>query len=300
MAGDPAGASDAARERDRLTIEALRRERKALETIIDTIPDFIFVKDAGGRFQIANQAWLQARGRTPAEIMGKTTFDLYPRAIAERMDAQDQAVMRSGVPQIDREQMVVTERHGAQERVWVSTTKVPLRDENGNIAGVVGISRDITQRRRMEAERAMEHAIVRVLAESSGLENAMERLIATICEAMGWAYGAHWSMKDDGVLHRTHHWSAAPLELEPDDAELWVTSDRDLQGTTARKSLARGETRVGQRHRERGKFPAQGELRKARFPQRLRLSRSSPRRRSSASWSSSVAKCASPTTRCST
>ena len=206
----PAGASDAAREADRLTIEALRRERKALETIIDTIPDFVFVKDAAGRFQMANRAWLTARARSLGEIVGKTSFDLYPRPMAERMAAQDQAVMR-GERFRDQEHKLATAHDGDRERLWVSSTKVPLRDENGKITGVVGISRDVTQRRRMEAERAMEHALVRVLAESSSLENAMERLIATICETMGWEYGAHFVMQDDRALHRTHYWSAAPL-----------------------------------------------------------------------------------------
>jgi len=209
------------------TEEAIRRERALLRTIIDALPDYIHVKDAQGHIQLGNLAWLRGRRVLDSEVRGKTVFDIFPPALAQRMEAQDQEIIASGVAMIENEQPVyVLDDGGNPLYRWSSTTKVPMRDDAGNIIGVVGISRDITDRRRMERERAMEHAVSRVLSESRSVGDTMPRLIRTVCEAMNWTYGAHWTWDSaSGALRRAAWWCEFEPHFEPEDALYWTQID---------------------------------------------------------------------------
>jgi two-component system sensor histidine kinase/response regulator len=132
------------------TEQALARERDLLRTLTDHIPDLIFVKDTQGRFVTANTGLLRNLGVSSLdELVGKTDRDFSPPALAEHYMADDQMVMRSGVPLIDREEKGVA-LDGNE--LWLLTTKVPLRDEDGSVIGLVGIGRNITKRRRAEED----------------------------------------------------------------------------------------------------------------------------------------------------
>jgi PAS domain S-box-containing protein len=151
--------------------DALARERNLLRTLIDHLPDYIFVKDTEGRIVAHNAAYSRLGvTATPRERVGKTDFDLYPPEAAERYTAQEQQVMRSGQPLIETEERGV-DANGAPR--WYLTTKLPLRDAQGNIAGMVGIVRDTTERKQaeMERERLMEE--IRASAERDQMLNAI-------------------------------------------------------------------------------------------------------------------------------
>ncbi len=128
----------------------LARERDLLKTIIDNVPDLIFIKDRAGRFVAVNAAMLRVLNvETEEEVLGKTDFDFSPPELAANYVADDQTVMRSGQPMIDQEEFA-PDPDG--DEVWLLTTKVPLRDASGNVTGLVGIGRDITNRKRAEQE----------------------------------------------------------------------------------------------------------------------------------------------------
>ena len=130
--------------------EQLAQERNLLRTLIDNLPDYIFVKDARCRFMIANTAQLNLLGESrPENVSGKTDADYFPSRYAAQTLAAEQEVIRSGALLINHEEPF-TDRAGNQR--WVQTTKVPLRDSKGNIVGLVGLSHDITDRKRAEAE----------------------------------------------------------------------------------------------------------------------------------------------------
>ena len=156
---------------------------------------------------------LSARHLRPDEVQGKTVFDVFPRAIALRMDEQDRRIIASGEGIDDHESLpIFLDENGNPLHRWSSTTKVPMRDGDGSIIGIVGISRDITSRRRLEHERAMEHMVARVLSESRSIEETMPRLIRTVGEAMDCAYGAHWRWDSaSGSMRRAAWW----CEFEP-------------------------------------------------------------------------------------
>jgi PAS domain S-box-containing protein len=129
----------------------LAAERSTLRTIIDSLPDVIYVKDREGRFEVANQALAQMIGvASPDALIGKTDLELFPRELATQYDADDRAIVESGVPLFDKEEPV---QHADGTSRWIVTTKVPLRDPQGRTIGLIGRGQDITERRRAEAER---------------------------------------------------------------------------------------------------------------------------------------------------
>jgi PAS domain S-box-containing protein len=135
----------------KLAEESLAEERNLLRTMIDNMPDNIYVKDAERRFVVGNIAVARFMGAdTPDDLLGKTDFDFYPKDLAAKYDADGQKVIESGKPLVNREEPAID---AEGNRRWSSTTKVPLRDSHGNTVGLVGISRDITARKLAEEDR---------------------------------------------------------------------------------------------------------------------------------------------------
>jgi PAS domain S-box-containing protein len=131
--------------------ESLAEERNLLRTLIDNMPDNIYVKDAGRRFIVGNVAVARLMGAgTPDKLLGKTDFDFYPKGLAAKYYADSQKVIESGKPLVSQEEPAVDPEGNPK---WYSTTKVPLRDSHGKIVGIVGISRDITARKLVEHDR---------------------------------------------------------------------------------------------------------------------------------------------------
>lgn len=142
----------------------LSRERLLLRTLIDNLPDCIYSKDSNGRKTLANPAdLLNMRCKTEAEAIGKNDFDFFPREVAEKFWADDQKVIQ-GQPVINREEYFIDERG---RKVWLLTTKLPLRDADGKIIGLIGIGRDITRQKQMQTELAYEQELLRALLENS-------------------------------------------------------------------------------------------------------------------------------------
>ncbi|MCS6851140.1 MAG: response regulator [Gemmataceae bacterium] len=139
----------------KLAEEALAKERNLLRTLMDNLPDFVFVKDRHSRFLTSNLAHMRVLGVAGLrDLQGKTDFDFFPRPLAEQFYADEQHVIRSGQPLVNREEHV-TDPEGRP--LCLLTSKMPLRDTQGNIIGLVGICHDITERKRWEealAERA--------------------------------------------------------------------------------------------------------------------------------------------------
>ena len=132
------------------TEEALAEERNLLRTLIDTLPDAIYVKDTQSRFMLANPGVARLMGaKKPEEILGKTDFDFFPEPLAGRYFTDEQGVLNSGETLINREEPVL---YANGKGGWLLTNKAPLRDIRGEIIGLVGIGRDITERKQEEQE----------------------------------------------------------------------------------------------------------------------------------------------------
>ncbi|MEJ5309531.1 MAG: PAS domain-containing protein [Anaerolineae bacterium] len=126
----------------------LAAERNLLRMLIDNLPDHVYAKDAESRFTLANISVARHMGvATPDELIGKNDFDFYPLDLAERYHADEQALMQSGQSLFTHEEFT---QDPAGQPMWTLTTKVLLRDNEGKVVGLVGIGRDITERKRAE------------------------------------------------------------------------------------------------------------------------------------------------------
>ncbi|MEA3189225.1 MAG: hypothetical protein QOD99_3055 [Chthoniobacter sp.] len=152
--------------------EELAAERNLLRSVINNLPDPIYVKDAEGHYMLDNVAHTRFLG-VPAEsqIVGKTVFDFFPTAVAEHFHASDAAIITSGTPLMNHEE-IATDSTG--NRKWLLTTKVPLRDDSDHVRGLVCIGRDITEQKLAdERVRAVNVDLSRALGE---LQKAHEDL----------------------------------------------------------------------------------------------------------------------------
>ena len=113
--------------------DRLARERTLLRTLIDNLPDFIYVKDRESKILFANIALARVMGLSDPELLtGMSGLDLYGLEAAARYAAGDQEVMRSGLGQINRSEFIIDPNGN---RIDLLTTKVPLRDTDGAVIG---------------------------------------------------------------------------------------------------------------------------------------------------------------------
>jgi PAS domain S-box-containing protein len=125
----------------------LAEQRNLLRTLINTIPYRIYIKDILHHFILSNQANAMGFGyRNPDELINKSDFDYFPAEIAEQFRAGEAEILSTGKPMIDHEDFAT----GADGFMWTSSTKFPLRNLNGEVIGLVGITRDITEQKKNE------------------------------------------------------------------------------------------------------------------------------------------------------
>jgi diguanylate cyclase (GGDEF)-like protein/PAS domain S-box-containing protein len=125
-----------------------------MSNLLSSTEERVYFKDRASRFLLVSSGWLAAYtpGRTVGELVGKTDFDVFSNEHACAAFADEQRIIATGQPVTAKvEQETFSDRASA----WVSTTKMPLRDESGEIIGTLGISRDITA--QIQAERALAH-----------------------------------------------------------------------------------------------------------------------------------------------
>jgi diguanylate cyclase (GGDEF)-like protein/PAS domain S-box-containing protein len=184
--------------------EELIDDRYLLDALLENTPDHVYFKDSQSRFIRISRALARWLGVTEAaEAIGRSDFDFFGEEHAQKAFADEQRLMRTGEPLVGIEEQ---ETWADGSCTWVSTTKVPLRDLNGTVIGIFGISRDITERKQTE-QRVQEQATLLVeqaqtlerlatLDELTGLYN--RRGLATVGEQV--LYEARLSGTSLGVL----------------------------------------------------------------------------------------------------
>ncbi len=152
--------------------EKLSWERNLLLAIINAIPDHIYVKDREHRFLLVNRACTRHLGfSSPEKLIGKTDFDLHPPELARAYWEEEEGILTTGGATLNIERQADDFSTGVRKKIWITVHKVPVHNEEGKIVGMVGINRDITERKLMEeALRDSEREKVLIL-------NALEDLV---------------------------------------------------------------------------------------------------------------------------
>lgn len=169
--------------------ERIAQERNLLRTLIDNIPDYIYVKDTSFKHIINNKANVKLLGKSSeAETTGKTVFDLFPEEIAKNFHKDDKKVMKQLFSVINREEPIID--YLGQRRI-LNTSKLPLLDNKGKVLGLVGISRDITENKDFEKSliyktRLLETiaTVVRLLLFNQDWEQALEACLELVGKAV--------------------------------------------------------------------------------------------------------------------
>jgi two-component system, cell cycle sensor histidine kinase and response regulator CckA len=147
--------------------DARQQEHNLLQTLIDTLPDNIFVKDTESRIVLDNMAHQNRLGaNSQQETAGKTDFDFFPKELAASYYADEQEIIQSGKLFLDYEEKTVSPDGSPK---WLLTTKVPLKDKEGKIIGIVGINHDITSRKHTEKTLQEIHETLNTLFEAAPL-----------------------------------------------------------------------------------------------------------------------------------
>ena len=160
-------------------VRTVANERITLQTLVDWVPDNIWVKDVESRFVIANRMTALRMGFSSTDdLIGKSDLELCEADLAQAYFADERRVIETGQPMIDKEEPVAYS--AGAERTWILTTKVPLRNDEDKIIGLIGISRDISDRRRADILRDSQARILENIAVNAPLETVLEDLIRLV------------------------------------------------------------------------------------------------------------------------
>ena len=183
----------------------LVNERISLQALIDWVPDYLWIKDLDSRFVVVNKALSSDSGRaSPSDMIGTNDFDLHASELAQKFFASEQDILLSGQPMIGREEFVVD---GSGAGRWLSSTKVPLYNERNEIFGLVGIARDITERKKADILRNGQAQILEMIAMSAPLEDVLKHLVLLVEAELTGIFATVLLLDKDGV-HLRH--GAAP------------------------------------------------------------------------------------------
>ncbi|MDB5661052.1 MAG: histidine kinase [Cypionkella sp.] len=188
-------------------------ERVSLQTLIDWVPDYLWVKDTESRFLVVNKALADDCGRQTGDMIGLTDFDLHGHELGQKFRVSEQDVLLSGQPMIGKEEFVVG-TFGADK--WLASTKIPVRNAQNEIFGLVGIARDITERKRADDLRIGQAIILEMIATSAPLHDVLDRTMRLIESQLTAIFGSVMLLDKDSV--HLHHGAAPSLAKAYTDA----------------------------------------------------------------------------------
>ncbi|MEI6712708.1 MAG: ATP-binding protein [Verrucomicrobiota bacterium] len=193
-------------------------QESVLRTLIDTMPDIIYAKDLQSRFIMCNVALARLVGAHDLQsLLGKTDADFFPPALAKQYLADERAILETGMPMLNREEPTIGV--DGLER-WDSSTKIPIRDTNQRVCGLVGITRDITEQKR--ASELLEQT-------NAALQNANEQLKAAQFQLIQFEKAQSLSRLAAGLAHEIKN----PLAI----LEMGVSFLADELGTQENKEV---------------------------------------------------------------
>jgi len=210
-----------AAELDRLTRlkkldrkDELRLSGDWLQTLLNGVSDYIFVKDRASRFVMANRQVALDLGLDDAsQLIGKTDLELHPKQTAEKFLEIEQEIMSTNIPRIDFEELSIL---ADGKRKWFASSKYPVANAEGEVVGIVGISRDITERKRAHMLQQGQNKVLQKIADGKPLEDVLATLVEVIESQLDGVVGSVMLVDDSGTKLR----AAAATNLPEDYVEL--------------------------------------------------------------------------------
>ncbi len=235
----------------------LELERARLKALVTTIPDLVWLKDVSGVYLACNPEFERLFGATEDDIVGKTDYDFVGRELADFFRDHDRAAMAADRPLRNEEWLnfAVGGYRGLFE-----TTKSPMHDSAGRIIGVLGVSRDISERKRIENELAQsrQQLEVQVAERTAELQHKSLHLAETQFAMDRAGIGIHWIDADSGRFLYANDYAAQLVGYRPDElTELCVAdidpnfaSDDFRQRTQALREQGSATFETAERHRD--------------------------------------------------
>ena len=182
--------------------QALSQTEHLFRSFMDGLPDMVYFKDKQSRFIRANQAIANRFGHANvASLLGKTDFDFFSTEHASAAYEGEQEIIRTGRPLMNIEEK---ETWPGRPDTWVSTTKLPLRDESGKIIGIFGISRDITEHKSAEEQIREQARLLDLVHDAVIVCDIEDRILywnASAEHIYGWTAQEVAGQKTTQLLH---------------------------------------------------------------------------------------------------
>ncbi len=208
--------------------ESVIRERTILRTLIDTLPDLIWLKNSQGVYLACNHRFEQFFGASEQDIVGKTDYDFVDTALADFFRANDRAAMEKNGASVNEEEITfASDGH----RELLRTTKKPMRTASGDLIGVLGIGHDISELRSNEQSLRESEAKFRRL-----VENSPDILYSYSTQRGGFYYSPRvesiFGLSQEQMYAAPNFWADS---IHPDDRPLVIEAINGLkQGTNFR------------------------------------------------------------------
>lgn len=186
--------------------QRITQERTRMRTIIDNIPDYVFVKDIEGRHVVCNKAQVALLGAmSEEEVIGKTVEDFLGDFRSFGYKEGDKLVFKTGQTIFNKEEILYMPDGSLRHAL---TTKVPLKNELGVVIGLVGISRDVTDRYRKQQDDKLLADITEHILNSADMNETLEQLIKWLCIHFQADIGEAWiQYPGQQKLQRTACWA---------------------------------------------------------------------------------------------
>jgi PAS domain S-box-containing protein len=213
--------------------EEVNQSRQMLKSVLDTIPERVFWKDRNIVYLGCNQAFaLDAGLKDPAEIIGKTDYELVWKETAESYRVDDKLVMEQEAPRLKYEEI---QNRPDGSLIWLRTSKLPLRDREGKVIGMIGTYEDITERKRAETELRLTQFSVEHAADGifwMDPQGRITRVNEAACRSLGRSRGELLSLSipDIDPLFPKEAWGAFWEKLKSSGSETFETQHQTKQG----------------------------------------------------------------------